>query len=95
MLRIRTAELKSLKQEICSTSATTIANRTCAQSYVKSKSQVLEEIKSICEGVSECNVSVKSISSDPCPFEPKYIDVLLKCSMRQRAYPGTILVLTL
>ena len=96
VLRIQTAELAPLEPGMCSTSASTIdGDNDCAQSYLKSKYQVLEEIKSMCEGVSECNVSVKSISSDPCPFEPKYINVLLQCLMRRRAYPGKILVLTL
>ena len=64
-------------------------NNTCAASYVAYKSQVLADVKAICDGRRQCNISVKSIASDPCPFEKKIINVLYGCFVRQSVYSGT------
>jgi hypothetical protein len=87
VMHIQRAELAALTQGMCSVSI--VANKTCATSYINSQFQVLAEVKTMCEGRNRCNISVNSLSSDPCPFERKYVDVLYRCVMRSGGYPGT------
>jgi hypothetical protein len=87
VMHFQRAELVALTQGICSVSI--VANKTCATSYINSQSLVLAEVKTMCEGRNRCNISVNSLSSDPCPFERKYVDILYRCVMRSSGYPGT------
>ena len=90
VMHFQRAELVALTQGICSVSI--FANKTCATSYINSQSLVLAEVKTMCEGRNRCNISVNSLSSDPCPFERKYVDVMYRCVMRSSGYPGTFII---
>ncbi|XP_028406440.1 uncharacterized protein LOC114528929 [Dendronephthya gigantea] len=85
VLLIKKAELGAATDGMCSTPV--IKNKNCSQLYISSKHHLLAEIKAMCEGRRECNISVKSITNDPCPLERKRINIEYKCLVQSKGYP--------
>ncbi|XP_028413944.1 uncharacterized protein LOC114536799 [Dendronephthya gigantea] len=82
VLLIKKAELDAVTDEM-----PVIKNKNCSQLYISSKHHLLAEIKAMCQGRRECNISVKSITNDPCPLERKRINIEYKCLVQSRGYP--------
>jgi hypothetical protein len=88
VLHVELAELVQIGQNVSSTSENT--NFTCLRLFIDLNPNILAEVRTFCEGRSQCNISVESLSSDPCPSERKYLKVYYKCEFRSTGYPGKI-----
>ena len=86
VLLIQKAELATISKEMCSTPV--IKQENCSQLYISSRHRLLKEIKKLCEGRSECDISLKFLTSYPCPLEKKKINIEYKCLVRSRGYSG-------
>jgi hypothetical protein len=87
VLRIKLVEVVQVAQSVCSNTKLT-KNDTCLRLFLDLRPKFLAEVRTICEGRNQCNISAESLPSDPCPLERKYIKVKFKCEVVSTAHPG-------
>ena len=92
VLRVKVAELVQVTQSCFNTSEFT-TNDTCLRLFINLKPKFLAEVRTICEGRNQCNVSAQSLLSDPCPRERKYLQINFKCEVMSTGYPGKTIII--